>query len=60
MKKYSCSFCGRDIAPGTGISYVRRDGVVLRFCSSKCRKNALNLSRKPRKFKWTEFYEKGG
>lgn len=59
MKRYACSFCGREIEPGTGINYVRRDGVVLRFCSSKCRKNMLKLGRKPRDFKWTELYEKG-
>ncbi|MEM3512121.1 MAG: 50S ribosomal protein L24e [Candidatus Jordarchaeales archaeon] len=60
LKKYSCSFCGGEINPGTGISYVRRDGAVLRFCSSKCRKNALKLGRKPRKLKWTKLYEKKG
>ncbi|MEM1659336.1 MAG: 50S ribosomal protein L24e [Candidatus Jordarchaeales archaeon] len=59
LKKYTCSFCGRDIEPGTGINFVRRDGVVLHFCSSKCRKNMLDLGRKPRKIKWTNFYEKG-
>jgi large subunit ribosomal protein L24e len=50
---HKCSFCGTDIAPGTGISFVRRDGRVLRFCGSKCRKSTIELLRDPRKFKWT-------
>ncbi|MBM3292111.1 50S ribosomal protein L24e [Candidatus Bathyarchaeota archaeon] len=51
---YKCSFCGEEIIPGTGINFVRRDGRVLRFCSSKCRKSTLKFSRDPRKFKWTK------
>jgi len=54
---HDCSFCGRTIAPGTGITLVRRDGRLLRFCSSKCRKSMINLKRDPRKFKWTKAYE---
>ena len=50
---HKCSFCGYDTAPGTGIGYVRRDGRVLRFCSSKCRKSMILMRRDPRKFKWT-------
>ena len=51
---YKCAFCGNEIAPGTGIGFVRRDGRVLRFCGSKCRKSSLKLNRDPRKFKWTK------
>ncbi|MEM1537502.1 MAG: 50S ribosomal protein L24e [Candidatus Nezhaarchaeales archaeon] len=47
-----CSFCGRDIARGTGIMYVKRDGTILYFCSSKCRKNQLKLGRTPHKVTW--------
>ena len=53
---FKCSFCGHDIPPGTGINFVRRDGRLLRFCSSKCRKNTLMLRRDPRKLKWTTAY----
>ena len=53
---HDCSFCGRNIPPGTGISFVRRDGRVLRFCSSKCRKSMVVLGRDPRKLKWTKAY----
>jgi large subunit ribosomal protein L24e len=55
-----CSFCGREVKAGTGIMLVRNDGSVLYFCSSKCRKNQLNLRRDPRRLKWTKKYVKGG
>ncbi|MCW7074248.1 MAG: 50S ribosomal protein L24e [Candidatus Methanospirare jalkutatii] len=47
-----CSFCKAEIPPGTGKMFVRRDGSVLFFCSSKCEKNMLKLGRKSRKVKW--------
>ncbi|RLI35416.1 50S ribosomal protein L24e [Candidatus Bathyarchaeota archaeon] len=53
-----CSFCGYEFPPGTGIMYVRNDGSILWFCSSKCRKSALKLKRDSRKFKWTAYYGK--
>lgn len=53
-----CSFCGREILPGTGIMYVKNDGTAFWFCSSKCRKNMLELKRDPRKLKWTLKYGK--
>lgn len=55
---YPCDFCGREIPPGTGSSLVRRDGRILRFCSSKCRKSMINLKRDPRRFKWTLKYSR--
>lgn len=48
-----CSFCGKTIQPGTGITYVKTNGTILHFCSSKCFKNALELGRKPIRVKWT-------
>ncbi|KYH41606.1 MAG: 50S ribosomal protein L24 [Candidatus Bathyarchaeota archaeon B26-2] len=53
-----CSFCGYEFPPGTGIMYVRNDGSILWFCSSKCRKSSLKLRRDSRKFKWTSYYGK--
>jgi len=38
---------------GTGMMYVKNDGTILRFCSSKCRKNMLELKRIPRHLKWS-------
>ena len=55
-----CSFCDKPIAKGTGTMLVKNDGTVLWFCSSKCKKNMLELKRDPRKFKWTGKYVKGG
>lgn len=55
-KIHRCSFCGKEIKPGTGMVFVKNDGTVLRFCSSKCWKNALKLKRNPKKLKWTRAY----
>jgi len=57
-KSHQCSFCGETIPPGTGIMYVKIDGSTLWFCSSKCRKNAIELKRDARKLKWTKYYQK--
>lgn len=51
-----CSFCGKPIEPGTGRMYVKNDGTILWFCSSKCRKSMIILKRDPRKLAWTEKY----
>ncbi|MCX8181474.1 MAG: 50S ribosomal protein L24e [Thermofilaceae archaeon] len=58
VRVYTCSFCGTGIQPGSGMWYVRVDGTILRFCSSKCFKNALKLRRDPSKLKWTLVYGK--
>jgi len=51
-KMLHCSFCGKPIKPGTGMAYVRNDGVILHFCSSKCFKSAIRMGRDPRRLKW--------
>jgi large subunit ribosomal protein L24e len=56
--KHVCSFCGREIEPGTGKMYVLKNGTVLYFCSSKCQKNMIKLHRVPRRVRWTEAYRK--
>lgn len=55
-----CSFSGEEIEPGTGMMFVRKDGSILWFKSSKTRKNQLQLKRNSRKVKWTRHYVKGG
>jgi large subunit ribosomal protein L24e len=52
MDVFDCSFCGEEIEPGTGIMFVKKDGSILYFCSSKCEKNMLKLRRVPRKVGW--------
>jgi large subunit ribosomal protein L24e len=57
VTKRQCSFCAREIEPGTGTIYVKRDGTVFQFCSSSCRKQQLHLGRLGHRFKWTRAYE---
>lgn len=55
-----CSFCGNTLDRGTGLMYVKKDGTVFHFCSSKCRHNQLDLGRINRHTKWTKAFTKGG
>ena len=47
-----CSFCNKIVELGTGVMFIRNDGKVFYFCSSKCQKNMLKLKREPKKIKW--------
>ena len=49
-----CTFCEAEIDKGTGMMFVKRDGRIEYFCSTKCRKNLHKLGRNPRYFRWTE------
>jgi large subunit ribosomal protein L24e len=51
-----CSFCGREIEPGTGSMYVKKDGTVILFCTNKCSKNMIDMGRVPRTVTWTRAY----
>jgi nucleoside-diphosphate kinase len=51
MPARNCSLCGQELEPGTGVMFVKRDGTVYFFCSSKCERN-FRLGRKGRKLKW--------
>ncbi|RLG22115.1 50S ribosomal protein L24e [Methanosarcinales archaeon] len=57
MENKTCSFCGRKIEPGTGKMFVKRDGTIYFYCSSKCEKNHA-LKRIPRKVRWTEAWRR--
>ena len=49
-----CTFCGEEIARGTGVTYVKKDAKIFHFCSRKCEKNMIKLKRKPRNITWTK------
>jgi large subunit ribosomal protein L24e len=51
-----CVFCGREVSPYKGVHLITNDGSMNFYCSSKCRRNALNLKRDKKKLKWTEAY----
>ena len=53
-----CTFCQKSIEPGKGTIFVKTDGKIIFFCSSKCEKNLLKLKRTARKQKWTKTYQK--
>ena len=44
-----CSFCNKEIEEGTEKMYVKKDGSIYFFCSSKCGKNMIKLGRDSRK-----------
>ena len=48
-----CSFCGKQIPMGRGVTYVEISGKINNLCSSKCKKNRI-LGRDPLRMKWTE------
>ncbi|UCE91540.1 MAG: hypothetical protein JSV90_09110 [Methanobacteriota archaeon] len=56
VERRVCTFCGHEIEPGTGRMYVRKDGVIYQFCTSKCFKNMIELKRVPRRTSWTTWH----
>jgi len=56
VERRVCTFCGIEIEPGTGRMYIKKDGVVYNFCTSKCFKNMVILGRVPRRTTWTQYY----
>ncbi|HUL45052.1 MAG TPA: 50S ribosomal protein L24e [Bacteroidota bacterium] len=52
VEQHNCSFCGGLIEPGTGKMFVKRDGTIFWFCSTKCQNNQ-KLGRVPRRVLWT-------
>ena len=53
VEQRNCSFCGNAIEPGTGKMFVKKDGTVFYFCSTKCQNNS-RLGRAPRRVAWTQ------
>ena len=56
VERRVCTFCGKEIEPGTGRMYVKKDGVTYQFCASKCFKNMIELKRVPRRTTWTTWH----
>jgi len=56
----TCSFCGNEIEPGTGKMFIRKDGTVYVFCSSKCQNNMIKLRRVQRWTPWTQAFRRAG
>ena len=54
FKMPKCTFCKKEIRPGTGKMYVKKEGKIIYICSAKCEKNMLKLKRKALSLKWTE------
>lgn len=53
VETHVCTFCGEPVEPGTGKMFVKRDGSIFFFCSSKCQNN-YKLGRVPRRVEWTK------
>jgi large subunit ribosomal protein L24e len=52
-----CSICKSNILKGSGKMFVRNDGRIFYFCSSKCQRN-FKLGREPKKLKWVSSEKK--
>ena len=51
-----CTFCGKEQEDYKGLFYIKNDGSILYFSSSKCFKNHFKLRRDKRKIGWTEAF----
>ncbi|MBR9681149.1 MAG: 50S ribosomal protein L24e [Candidatus Altiarchaeota archaeon] len=54
-----CTFCKKELPEIGNITYVKKNGDVYHFCSSKCEKSLL-MGRDYRKKKWVTSPHKRG
>jgi large subunit ribosomal protein L24e len=52
-----CSYCGKNIVAGTGKMFVKIDGTVFYFDTSKCEKSFM-MGRESKKRKWSRAAKK--
>lgn len=52
-----CIFCGVEQEDFMGTYFIKNDGLVHYYCSSKCYKNHLKLHRDKKKVRWTESHK---
>ena len=57
VETHNCTFCGNQLEPGTGKMFVKKDGTIFYFCSTKCENNQ-KLGRVPRRVQWTNAAKK--
>ncbi|MCF2139974.1 MAG: 50S ribosomal protein L24e [Candidatus Lokiarchaeota archaeon] len=56
VKILKCSYCGKEIHPGTGTTYVKNDGTIYQFCTKKCKTMRLKYRKPARKVRWTNYF----
>jgi len=51
-----CSYCLKEIEKGTGMMYVRRNGSIKYYCSTRCYKLDVIYGKKPNKKEISKSY----